>query len=87
MKCSLRSGQQPASPVVVATKISDEKVDTHCESFVFENKARPLRKPTSYEGETSWVSYLAQFQIISEINNWDETENGAFLATSLKGKP
>ena len=47
---------------------------------------RPLQKPMSYDCSTTWEAYFAQFEIIAEVNEWDEHEKTAFLASSLKGK-
>ena len=44
-----------------------------------------IQKPVKYDGRTPWESYLAQFDIASQINGWDEEEKAAFLATSLTG--
>ena len=47
---------------------------------------RPLQKPMPYDGSTTWEAYFVQFEIIAEVNGWDEHEKTAFLASSLKGK-
>ena len=49
------------------------------------NASRPVQKPTLYDGKTPWESYLAQFNIIADINGWCEQEKASFLASSLTG--
>ena len=44
-----------------------------------------LQKPTTFDGSTLWESYYTQFEIVAAINNWDDFEKVAYLATSLKG--
>ena len=44
-----------------------------------------IQKPVKYDGRTPWESYLAQFDIASQINGWDEEEKATFLSTSLTG--
>ena len=39
-----------------------------------------------YGGATTWDAYFAQFQIIAQVNNWNDGEKAAFLASSLKGQ-
>ena len=45
--------------------------------------ANQIQRPTNYDGQTPWE--FAQFQIISDMSNWDDQQKAAFLATSLKG--
>ena len=44
-----------------------------------------LQKPTTFDGSTLWESYYAQFEIVARINDWDDCQKAAYLATSLKG--
>ena len=46
---------------------------------------RPVQKPTLYDGKTPWESYLAQFNIIADMNACGDQEKAAFLASSLTG--
>ena len=63
-------------------------VDIMCEkcgstsrsTFPFKHK-----KVSSYDGSTSWQEYLVQFEMISQINGWDDRTKVMELATSLKG--
>ena len=39
----------------------------------------PVQRPTLYDGETPWI----QYEMMAEINGWDESEKASFLVTSL----
>ena len=43
------------------------------------------KRPTLYDGKSSCRDYLVQFDIISELNGWDNTTQAMELATSLSG--
>lgn len=47
--------------------------------------ARPTQRPTAFDGTSSWEAYKIQFEIVAEINGWNNEERAAFLATSLQG--
>ncbi len=49
------------------------------------NSSRRIQKPTSFDGSGLWESYYAQFEIVAELNNWNDHQKAAYLATSLKG--
>jgi hypothetical protein len=42
------------------------------------------RKPATYDGKTSWRDYLVQFEMVAEINAWDETTMTLELATCVR---
>lgn len=48
--------------------------------------SRPVKKPSIFDGRTPWEAYHTQFEIVANINNWNNEEKAAFLATSLKGQ-
>ena len=48
-------------------------------------RAKPLVRPTTYNGSTSWEDYQAQFELVAEINGWDQTTKATYLAVSLSG--
>ena len=48
--------------------------------------SRPTQRPTAFDGKTSWDAYKTQFEIVAEINRWNDEEKAAFLATSLQGQ-
>ncbi|CAM1326510.1 Uncharacterised protein at_DN2607 [Pycnogonum litorale] len=43
------------------------------------------KKQQSYDGSGNLEAYLAQFEIVAEINGWTSTDKALHLATSLKG--
>ena len=56
-----------------------------CFTSIKGDVGRPVQKPTLYDGKTPWESYLAQFNIIADMNAWGDQEKAAFLASSLTG--
>ena len=49
------------------------------------NEGRPVQKPTLYDGKMPWESYFVQFNVITEMNGWQEHQKAAYLASSLTG--
>ncbi|KAJ8026997.1 hypothetical protein HOLleu_31998 [Holothuria leucospilota] len=48
---------------------------------------RPQRvKAPPYDGSTPWEDYVVQFELIAELNEWDERTKALQLAASLRGK-
>lgn len=43
------------------------------------------KKPANYDGKTSMSDYLIQFEMIAELNKWNNTMKAYELATSLRG--
>jgi hypothetical protein len=43
------------------------------------------RKPATYDGTTEWRDYLVQFEMVAELNRWDERTKALELATNLRG--
>jgi hypothetical protein len=43
------------------------------------------RKPATYDGKTDWQDYSVQFEIVAELNQWDEKTKAMELATNLRG--
>ena len=42
-------------------------------------------RPVQYDGTEDWDEYLSQFEILSDINTWGDSEKGLYLASCLKG--
>jgi hypothetical protein len=42
-------------------------------------------KPQLYDGDDDFNEYLAQFEMLADINNWDYITKSLYLAGSLKG--
>ena len=40
-------------------------------------------KPATFDGTGSWLTYKAHFDAVAEINGWNQTEKGLYLAVSL----
>ncbi len=47
--------------------------------------SKPLLKAANYDGTTPLADYLAQFDIISELNNWTPEVKAMYLAGNLRG--
>jgi hypothetical protein len=61
------------------------RVDMH-ESGDRENQyKRPRVMPDQYDGKTSWVDYLGHFEIVAELNNWNDRLKAQYLSVSLRG--
>ncbi|CAG2199229.1 unnamed protein product [Mytilus edulis] len=43
-------------------------------------------KPSKYDGNTSWMDYLAHFEMCALVNKWSEHQKGLYLAVSLIGQ-
>ena len=46
---------------------------------------RSVQRPAPFDGRTAWDAYRTQFELLAEINRWNEVEKATFLAISLKG--
>ena len=46
---------------------------------------KPTQRPKTFDGKTSWDAYKTQFEIVAQINRWDDNEKAAFLTASLQG--
>ena len=46
---------------------------------------RPIQKPPLFDGKSLWEPYIAQFDTVAGMNQWDDEQKGNYLATILKG--
>ena len=46
---------------------------------------RPVQKPPSFDGKSQREPYIAPFEIVAGMNQWNDEQKGNYLATSLKG--
>ena len=46
---------------------------------------KPVVRPQKFEGTGSWEDYSAQFQLIADLNGWDDVTKATHLAVSLAG--
>jgi hypothetical protein len=44
-----------------------------------------LVKPTQFDGKSSWTDYIVQFEMVAELNQWDDRVKAMHLASSLRG--
>ncbi|KXJ26789.1 hypothetical protein AC249_AIPGENE26432 [Exaiptasia diaphana] len=47
---------------------------------------KPKVKPSTYNGSTPWEDYLAQFELVAEINKWSMTSKATYLANRSRLK-
>ena len=43
------------------------------------------RRPAEYDGRSSWLDYQCQFELIAELNEWNDNIKAMQLASSLRG--
>lgn len=51
-----------------------------------QRKRKPIQAPPKFNGKSSWEAFQAQFNIAADINEWEDDDKAAFLATALEGK-
>ena len=56
------------------------------ENFGDHNKPAVKFKPATYDGTGSWLDYKSQFEMVSIVNDWNDTQKGLYLAVSLRGQ-
>ena len=59
--------------------------DSHTRPTTDTRGERQHQRPASFDGKMPWEAYLAQFELVAEINRWSEAEKATHLAVSLKG--
>ena len=47
--------------------------------------AKTAVKPATFDGSTPWQDYIAHFQIVSQLNGWQDTDRAMYLASCLRG--
>ncbi|KAJ8036998.1 hypothetical protein HOLleu_17697 [Holothuria leucospilota] len=50
------------------------------------NRGRPNVLPPPFDGTGNWDDYMVQFELIAELNAWDQVQKALYLAASLKGQ-
>ena len=43
------------------------------------------KKPATFDGTSSFEDYLVQFNMVGDLNRWDEETEAMELSTSLRG--
>ena len=46
---------------------------------------KPLISPAPFDGKSAWDDYRVQFELIADLNGWDEATKAIYLAASLQG--
>ncbi|KAJ7362160.1 hypothetical protein OS493_013252 [Desmophyllum pertusum] len=55
-----------------------------CKSPVAQTQLdKPKIRPATFSGNTSWEDYLAQFELVAEINRWNDSMKATYLAVRL----
>ena len=49
------------------------------------DREKVLIRPPSSDGTSSWEYYLAQLEVIAELNSWNDCTKTSYLASSLRG--
>ena len=53
--------------------------------FTERRKLGKSLKPNTFDGVSPWEDYKAQFDLIAELNSWEDETKAVYLAASLKG--
>lgn len=48
---------------------------THVQHRADSNQSHKPKRPANYDGKTSWRDYLVQFEMIAELNGWNNAMN------------
>ena len=83
---SIMPSSTPISKVLLNQDEKQERSYTTTTRATDISAGRPVQKPAEFDGRLSWEAYITQFQIVAEINQWEDAEKAAFLATSLRGQ-
>ena len=46
---------------------------------------KPLVTPAPFDARLAWDDYQVQFELIADLNGWDEAAKAFYLAASLQG--
>lgn len=97
-KSSLSSIAQETSQAKITNKINSSmetnagsteaacsENETSREDNNTEKSGTVKMKPQHYDGSDDWEEYLTQFEILAEINKWNDVTKVLYLAGSLKG--
>lgn len=49
------------------------------------SQEKPKVRPATFNGSTAWEDYLAQFELVADINKWSDSMKATYLAVSLTG--
>ena len=70
---------------IKSLEIKKSEQDPGNMSECIQRNIRMTMKPPEYDGKTSWVSYLRQFEAAAQMNNWSPEEKATALTLCLRG--
>ena len=73
-------GRQPETEVRACEPEIDQKGDRNRR---FSEK--PLISPAPFDGKSAWDDYRVQFELIADLNGWDEGTKAMYFAASSQG--
>ncbi len=44
-----------------------------------------VKRLSAFDGKSPWDAYYMQFETLTQVNGWTETEKATYLAVSLRG--
>lgn len=84
--CDDQLTERRRSPVVGNTWSENQQPTRMHNRFVANNNtSNKNKKAADYDGASSWQDYQVHFEMIAEINGWDNATKALELATSLRG--
>lgn len=83
LQTELEKARTERSNTVTPEKLEDTQSSRKTE--LLDLKAKVRIKPTTYDGTSPWNDYAVQFEMLAEMNGWDERTQALYLAASLRG--
>ena len=74
--------EEPGDELLEALDTIDKLVGER----TLQTSRKPRVRPSLYDGKGSWEDYLAQFELVAEINDWNNSEKAIHLAVSVGDK-
>ena len=74
--------EEPGDELLEALDTIDKLVGER----TLQTSRKPRVRPSLYDGKGSWEDYLAQFELVAEINDRNNSEIAIYLAVSLGDK-
>ena len=75
--------QPPVQPALNNSASGEPPIQ--CNSQPSQDRSQCKIKPQNYNGATDFDEFLAQFEIVSELNGWLYSEKSLYLASCLTG--
>ena len=48
-------------------------------------RERPALLPMTFDGQTAWQDFKVHFEMVADLNNWEDVQKATYLAVSLRG--